>query len=656
MNLSTGSTVFDANGCSYRLVREVGRGGQGSVWTIDGHSDQVAKFYHNGLTDTDAAKISAMCRLRTEALSSVAAWPISLLKPSKSGTPAGLLMRKIADYESVHQLYGLKSRLRTFPHAQLPFLIHVATNTARAFATIHAAGQVIGDVNHSNLMVGPNGTVAMIDCDSFQITDGAQIFRCPVGVPEFTPPELQGKDFRNTTRTAQHDAFGLSILIFYLLFLGRHPFMGLYDVKSDDIVSLDQAIGLYKFPYALGSGSSEVRLPAFVPRLADYPSELANLFIRTFTRDALTRGRPSATEWLGILSNLPKVLKTCKTNPNHQFFSGISDCPWCRAEGALGTPIFGIKVAVVGDRGFNLVAVWVEIEKVKPVPEPLQKPELDNVTAKYSPDPTIPEIARKRRVHRLGAIGIILAVSVLSVAASLVPLAAISAIAIALIIAGQVWKQGNIGAKPFIEQYDSVLNIYREAETEFDRSSAPPARYAEIRTQLDLCKREYEGLAPEKAKRLAKLNAEREAKQRQRFLEKFRIEDATIPNIGPKNKLILRTWGIEDAWDVDEGRIQAIKGFGPVKINSLMEWRRSNERLFRFDPKQSVDPRDLNALEQEFAQKARNLERVIMQGVPNLSQAISVWHAQRRQQLSKLSVLAEKFAEANVNRRALGRL
>jgi DNA-binding helix-hairpin-helix protein with protein kinase domain len=475
-------------------------------------------------------------------------------------------------------------------------------------------------------------------------------------VPEFTPPELQGKDFGNVTRTPQHDAFGLSILIFYLLFLGRHPFMGLYDVKSDDIVSLDSAISLYKFPYSLGSGSSEVRLPSFVPRLADYPSELGNLFIRAFTRDALTRGRPTATEWVGSLSNLSKALKTCKTNPNHQFFSGIGDCPWCRAEGALGTPIFGIKVAIVGDHGFNLIAVWVEIEKVKPVPEPLQKPELDRFRDKYGPDPTIKEIAHKRRVHRLGAIGIVFAVSVLSVVAGLVPLAAIAAITIALIVAGQVWKRGNIGAKPFIEQYESVLKIYREAETEFDRSSAPPVRCAEIQAQLDLCKREYEGLGSEKAKRLAKLNSEREAKQRQRFLETFRIEDATIPNIGPKNKLILRTWGIEDAWDVDEGRIQTIKGFGPVKITSLMEWRRSKERLFRFDSKQPVDPRDLNALEQEFAQKAQNLESVITQGLPNLRQAISVWHAQRRQLVSKLSILAEKFAAADVNRRALGRL
>jgi DNA-binding helix-hairpin-helix protein with protein kinase domain len=68
-------------------------------------------------------------------------------------------------------------------------------------------------------------TAALIDCDSFQITDGAHVFRCPVEVPEFTPPELQGSAFDSQTRTAQHDAFGLAVLIFYLLFLGRHPFM-----------------------------------------------------------------------------------------------------------------------------------------------------------------------------------------------------------------------------------------------------------------------------------------------------------------------------------------------------------------------------------------------------------------------------------------------
>ena len=35
----------------------------------------------------------------------------------------------------------------------LPFLIHTAANIARAFAVVHESGQVIGDVNHGNIVV-----------------------------------------------------------------------------------------------------------------------------------------------------------------------------------------------------------------------------------------------------------------------------------------------------------------------------------------------------------------------------------------------------------------------------------------------------------------------------------------------------------------------
>src|SRR6266568_2639547 len=219
MNLGLGSSIYGLDGSSYRLGRRIGEGGQGSVWDLDGSPALVAKFYHNGLNEQEVTKLAAMCQIRNDDLSSVAAWPITLLKVGKTGKPAGLLMRKISGYHSVHQLYGLKSRLRVYPEAQFPFLLHSAINTARAFATIHRAGQVIGDVNHSNLMISQTATAALIDCDSFQISDGTRLFGCPVGVPEFTPPELQGASFASQSRTTEHDAFGLAVLIFYLLFL-----------------------------------------------------------------------------------------------------------------------------------------------------------------------------------------------------------------------------------------------------------------------------------------------------------------------------------------------------------------------------------------------------------------------------------------------------
>jgi DNA-binding helix-hairpin-helix protein with protein kinase domain len=336
MGLTTGSSVYGVDGSAYRLGGEIAKGGQGAVWSLDGNANFVAKFYHKALNDENVAKLSSMCRLQNDALSSVAAWPISLLKGSMSGKPEGLLMRKISGYQAVHQVYGVKSRLRAFPEAGFPFLLQSAINTAQAFATLHSAGQVAGNVNHSNLMISDNATVALIDCDSFQVIDGNNVFRCPVSVPEFTPPELQGSNFLTETRTTQHDAFGLAVLIFYLLFLGRHP----YDPKSGEKVSLDQAIGQYAFAYTRDLRSQDVKVPLFVPRFADYPSSVTDLFKQAFTRDAVTRGRPSAMQWVGALTSLSCALRQCQGNSNHYFYSGLKECPWCRVEGVFGAPIF----------------------------------------------------------------------------------------------------------------------------------------------------------------------------------------------------------------------------------------------------------------------------------------------------------------------------
>jgi DNA-binding helix-hairpin-helix protein with protein kinase domain len=250
--------------------------------------------------------------------------------------------------------------------------------------------------------------------------------------------------------SAQHDAFGLSILIFYLLFLGRHPFMGMYDPKSDEMVSLDQAIGQYAFPYAFDLCSPETKLPLFVPRLADYPSSVTELFKQAFTRDAITKGRPSATQWVGALTSLSSALRQCQGNPNHHFYNVLKECPWCRMEGVLGTPIFGIKITVFHDQGFNLITIWAEVESIRPTPETLAKPDLDLLTSKLVPDASLPEIIRKRRNYCLGSLGIVIAVSICSVVA-LAPLAAVIAIVVSLVIGHKLWVKGAAPSKPFLD-------------------------------------------------------------------------------------------------------------------------------------------------------------------------------------------------------------
>ncbi|WP_263419306.1 helix-hairpin-helix domain-containing protein [Terriglobus albidus] len=653
MSISIGSTIYGENGESYRLAREIGKGGEGAVWSLDNENGLVAKFYHNGLSEDAVAKLAAMCRLRNEQLTTIAAWPITLLKQSRNGRPAGLLMRRITGFQSVHQLYGMKSRLKLFPDAQFPFLLHAAINTARAFATVHDCGQVIGDVNHSNLMISQNATVALIDCDSFQITEGSKEYICPVGVPEFTPPELQGGSFGAQIRTSQHDAFGLSVLIFYLLFLGRHPFMGMYDRIKDEMLSLDQAIGRYAFPYGLDPGSPEVKLPSFVPRLSDYPTSIGALFRQAFTREAVLHGRPRAATWVEALSSLSKNLRQCQGNPNHHYFSGLKDCPWCRMEGVLGTPIFGIKVAItVNAAGFNLLAVWSEIELVKAIPEPITLPDVTQMQRSLAPESALPGLAASRRKFRLIALAVAILPAIIAFL-TLIPFAAICVIVASLFASKKLWVKGHTFVVRFYETQKLVDERYRSIDLSFKEASNIPKEFGDERKKLEHAKVAYQGLEPEKASRLAQLQAARERKQRQHFLEKFRIEDETIAGIGTKFKALLKLWNIEDAWDVDPVVISGIKGFGPVKINTMVAWRQSKEKLFRFDPSQPIDPRDIHTLEQEFAQKRQTLQNTLRSGPEALRQRRGVWLARRRQIASQMHQVASELAQANVNRNAL---
>ena len=497
----SGGTVFGLDGSCHRLAQEIGKGGQGSVWSLDEQPTLVAKFYHEVLTQKDVTKLSAMCRLKSDTLNSIAAWPLTLLKESKTTNPQGLLMRRIAGYKSAHQLYGIKSRLRVFPEAQFPFLLHVATNIARSFATIHDAGQVIGDVNHSNLMVAPNGTVAMIDCDSFQITDGSTIFPCPVGVPEFTPPELQGLSFADQRRTPQHDAFGLSVLIFYMLFLGRHPFMGSYDPRSDEIRMLDVAIREYRFPYALSENSPEVRLPSYVRRLSDYPVNIADLFKRAFTRDAPMQGRPSAHEWVSALTVFSAMTRQCTVNGNHHYFNGAKSCPWCRVEAAIGSAVFGFKVTLVRDAAFNLVAIWAEIESISPAQEPLMRPEVEALKRQYTADPSIPEIVKKRRTYRFASVALVFVAAVWAVA-SFLPFAATLVIVAALVAGTKIWTKGDAASKAFKEKFVDVSTKHKSDEAAFDSLSVTPASFVREKQRLVGAKADYERLAPLKLRDL----------------------------------------------------------------------------------------------------------------------------------------------------------
>lgn len=644
--------MYGTDGDVFRLDKEIGRGGEGAVWSVHGDQSVAAKFYHKGMAPEHVRKLEVMCRLKSESLLRIAAWPTSTLRLTRSGQSEGLLMPRIMGFQPAHSLYSPKSRRTAFPDAQFPFIVHSASNIARAFAAIHDAGQVIGDVNHGNLLVSEQATVALIDCDSFEISDQNRVYPCLVGVPPYTPPELQGKSFQGIRRTTQHDAFGLAILVFHMLFLGRHPFAGIFRNGTADM-TIEQAISEYRFAYAPDSSQSQMQQPPTAPRLSDFPPTFSELFLRAFTRAGAQGNRALAHEWIPALEGLSKSLKQCSANRSHHFSSHLTACPWCRVEGMVGVPMFGVKIVIAGTEQFNVSAVWAQIEAILPPPEISSLPNNQSFAGSLSVHVSIGDIVQKRRVKRLTSVALVVAAIIIVFASQ--PQFVIS---IAILISGLagmrgLWKAGDSAAKEFRDAHQAAASDYAKHEGEWHRNSRAPTSFTDTKQKLASARHVLNDLPTMRVRRMAELNAERRQKQLRHFLESHRIEDASLPNIGKGRKELLRVYNVEDAYDVEPVKISNIKGFGPSIRATLLAWRLSIEQSFQFNPNQGIDQRDIRDLEQELNQKRADAIRTLTGGPQALQESLNLWLAQRDLLMKQLNQSAQQLCQTEVNMKAL---
>lgn len=297
-------------------------GGEGAVFDVLGKPDLVAKLYSKPQSKERCDKLRAMAKLCSPDLLKIAAWPTATLSNGNPALVEGILMPRIVDHKEIHHLYSVAQRKKDFPEVDWGFLLHTARNCAIAFEAVHGHGHVVGDVNQKNVMVSKKGIVALVDCDSFQIAQGSRIFRCGVGVPEYTPPELHGKNFGTLDRTADHDLFGLAVLVFHLLMMGRHPFSGVPLVQAD--IPIEKAIqdGLYAYT----RNPTKLKPPPNVPPVTMLDAATIDLFERAFGSPL----RPTATEWRNALDASMKRLSRCKNDPKHSYPAAAGKCPWCQ--------------------------------------------------------------------------------------------------------------------------------------------------------------------------------------------------------------------------------------------------------------------------------------------------------------------------------------
>jgi DNA-binding helix-hairpin-helix protein with protein kinase domain len=595
----------------FALVKRIGRGGEGEVYALDDRLNQAVKIYKSELRTRREPKIQAMISVGLAAKTDLVAFPAQIATDQKGGF-VGFAMRLVTGYRPLHELYSPKSRKVHFPNADYRFLIRAALNVARAVGKVHQTGCIIGDFNHSGVLVSKSATVALIDADSFQFMINGQSYPCVVGVPDFTPPELHGVNLSSATRTKAHDHFGLAVAIFHLLAMGKHPYAGRY-AGAD--FTMSEAIAQNRFAFSLArTAQTRTIPPPGSISLKDFPEPVAAAFEAAFGLNP--SARPDALAWMSVLKNLETGLSHCTTFRSHYFPSSAGNCVWCRLASQSGVDMFPDSPTVAIAPGthihFDVERLWAQIEAVS-LPDPrgiLPK----WVGAVDNNSSAVAEAKRALMIRRAqGLVALFAAVA----GGVFAPAAAIVWLGVGIFGLIRLFRS-NVEHEPFTKAYADADKRAREAEMAFLHRIGLVELH-NVRNDIEGWIATYRQLDADLNRELARLKSTRESRQRETFLDRFPIRSAKIAGIGPAKTATLASFGIETAADVNVNAVRAVPGFGDAMTAKMMTWRRGHEAKFRYNP--APDASDIqaeNAVRSASTAKRADLQLKILSGLAAL--------------------------------------
>ncbi|VTY38368.1 Uncharacterised protein [Xylophilus ampelinus] len=591
-------------GAQIRVGRELGKGGEGSVFEMPDRPDRVAKIYHKPPDARKCEKLQFMAGQADAALLKYSAWPLEVLRDRPTGPIVGFTMPKVANRAAIHMVYSPAHRKQDYPKANWNFLLHVARNIAACFEVVHAHGHVVGDVNQNSFMVAKDSTVVLIDTDSFQVDAGGRLHLCEVGVSHFTPPELQGNtSFATTARNRNHDNFGLALLVFHVLFGGRHPYSGVPLAKGVGD-ALESDIQAMRYAYARDAAKRGTGPPPNSYPIGLLPPKAEAMMHAAFTEHGARGGRPNAAQWVAALDELRQSMRTCAKSKMHAYPGHLSACPWCAMtrdpfpdlDIAAATP--NAQGAFDPDQFWRLVQGVPPPKPVGPIPDP----------ATFSSQVTGAAMERKKnRNVAYAALIMGLGMAAMLLSQGKVGPAMLSAL-IGIVVAA---FNPSKNMKPEVERRELAAASARrrllELNDELQQRAGPPA-FQRRKSAMQPMLQAWRDLQKDAAAALLKLEGQAHRYHLQKHLEQFYIDTAVIAGVGPGRKATLRSFGIETAADVEFGAISSVKGFGPGLTSAMMDWRASLERSFVRRPNMTAPASEVARVANEWSPKLRAKE------------------------------------------------
>lgn len=586
----------------YRIGNSIGRGGEGEVFEVEGDISKLIKIYHSNPDAIKEEKLRRMVEMRHPDLEKYTSWPIDFCVDA-AGRKA-IIIKKLSGCVPLHCVFTPMDRKKFFPGTKYDFLIHIAYNLSVAFTKIHRCGVIIGDVNEGNVLVDKNGFVYFIDCDSFQIENGSRLYHCDVGVPRYTAPEiLIRQSFRGVKRTVNTDSFSLAVLIFQLVFLGKHPFAGA-PIGDATIDNEEDAIRLKQFPYSQRKTDKKLKPPQGSLSLDKLPKIINEYFHQAFEEEAK---RPEPEQWAAGLKVMMSGLKPCTSAKAHVYPNVLNQCPWCDISRQFGIVYFlddALGRGFIANRGIEDFVNGFRVEKMRP--------ELPSSTSKAINNTS--KAFNKTLVQQATILNrfLLFATIVCLIIAFVYPWVAIMSVVLMLFLY----------LNPLSMRARSNIRTLRETIGQKGQHQKMLEEELQNLPQVEFFNKTsvyigdlvttYRSIPQKLQEREKMVDEEIYEQQLQDFLKQFLIKDAAIPNFGPSRKQALNSRGIRTAADVPKLRKIKVDGIGPSLEQDVMRWYRQIKTRFNYQRNEVHIGARIAQIRREFRTERDKLEQEIL--------------------------------------------
>lgn len=315
-------SVIGESGREYILDKELGKGSQGRVFSIQG-----GKYAFKLLGKKSASKAQILKRkisyVKTRKIHDL---PISRPLEQIQGEYLGYIMEVATDMMPLETLLkptrdstwweatgGLKKRLL------------ILEKLSKVLSNLHTKGLIYGDLSPKNIFVSNNpnySEVFLIDVDN--ITHQSKVGEA-VYTPSYTAPEIVKGQSGSDTYT---DDFSFSIIAYQLLTL-NHPFIGDYVSKGEPELE-EEAYGC-DIPWIDHSSDEINRSSVGLDSSLTISKMMMKEFTNTFEKKLQDKHyRTTTLKWNEVIKRAIGGLIECPQCKSNYFYNKKLECPFCR--------------------------------------------------------------------------------------------------------------------------------------------------------------------------------------------------------------------------------------------------------------------------------------------------------------------------------------